>query len=201
MNEEQQTPAQVAELLGVGTTALKKYALLLEQHGHAVGRNDKNHRYYTGTDIGIIKAMLVLNRSKGVQLERAADIVTSIDTDIEAILGSGDTETDTHNTELTVTTTQDGVSSALIAAFVTQQQELFRNMEKMMSEYQAEISTQLLEQVERFDKQEEKLDKQTKQIEDQSKILSEQAKTIKEMQKQIEDIPKAKHSFWSKFFQ
>lgn len=153
MEIEQKTPAQVADFLGVGTTALKKYALLLEQHGHTIGRNDKNHRYYTGTDIGIIKAMLILNRNKGVQLEQAADIVTSVDTDISLILKNDDTKNVTYDAVPTVTATQKPNIASLIAPIMAQQKAQYNALreelaerDKLMIQLQSEVATQLQEQ-------------------------------------------------------
>lgn len=80
------SPKQAADLLEIGTETLKKYALLLEQNGHTIRRNARNHREYIGKDLALIKAMLILNRDKSVLLEDAASIVTSSDTDVEKII-------------------------------------------------------------------------------------------------------------------
>lgn len=55
------TPSEAANFLKIGTEILKKYALLLEQNGHTIRRNARNHREYIGEDLALIKAMLILN--------------------------------------------------------------------------------------------------------------------------------------------
>jgi len=145
MNNRPMAPGQAADYLGVGTTALKKYASLLEQNGHTIGRNDKNHRLYVGEDIALIRAMLILNRHKSVPLEEAASIVTSAGTDIAEILSYDDSHSDTHDdvhtTEPTVTTTHIAPSPSHVPEFVTQfiatlqeQASAFESMREEMRE-------------------------------------------------------------------
>ena len=100
------SPRQASDFLNVTTSALKKYALLLEANGYVVSRNELNYRMYSGQDIAMIRAMLILNRVKSVQLEEAASIVTSSDTDIQQILEMDDTQHDTKNDVLPVTKSQ-----------------------------------------------------------------------------------------------
>lgn len=86
------TAKQVADILGFTTTNLKHYASLLEQNGHTLHRNTRNHREYTAHDIKLLRAMQTLNREKSMLLEDAASLVVSSDTDIDAILAPKMTE-------------------------------------------------------------------------------------------------------------
>lgn len=77
---------ETAEKLNFTTTNLKHYASLLEQNGHTVFRNTRNHREYSLHDVDLLMAMKILNRDKSMLLEDAASLVTSSDTDIQSIL-------------------------------------------------------------------------------------------------------------------
>ena len=80
------TAKETAEKLGFTTTNLKHYASLLEQNGHTIFRNTRNHREYSLHDVDLLTAMKILNRDKSMLLEEAASLVMSEDTDLQAIL-------------------------------------------------------------------------------------------------------------------
>ena len=92
MDDQRLTAKQTADILGFTTTNLKHYALLLEQNGHTLYRNSRNHREYTEYDVKLLRAMQTLNREKSMLLEDAASLVMSSDTDIDAILAPKMTE-------------------------------------------------------------------------------------------------------------
>ena len=80
------TAKETAEKLSFTTTNLKHYASLLEQNGHKIFRNTRNHREYSLHDVDLLTAMKILNRDKSMLLEEAASLVMSEDTDLQAIL-------------------------------------------------------------------------------------------------------------------
>lgn len=211
VNDRPMTPGQAADFLDVGTTALKKYALLLEQNGYSVGRNDKNHRVYTSGDMAVIRAMLILNRHKSVALEEAASIVTSADTDIAEILSYDDTGVDTnsgvHNTEPTVTTTHVATGTQHIADLMTQLQE----RDKAYKNFMTLVETTLKEQAVTIEVLREELQERDKrQIESTGSIsesMKQQMETIEAMRKEIEALRKQQveqaakpTSFWGRLF-
>lgn len=86
MEQQVFTSGEAARFLHVSTSTLTKYAGLLEDNGHKIQRNPKNHRCFYGDDMARIKAMVILNRMRSIPLEEAATLVTKADADIAAIL-------------------------------------------------------------------------------------------------------------------
>jgi len=185
MNNDNLTPAQAADFLDISAHTVKKYARLLELRGHTVARNGLNHRIFTGTDMALMQAMVVLNRDKSVNLEHAADIVTSSDTDISEILGRTVTESEPYTVDSTEIAVQGGHNMELLTQIFTQYQNDIITMrtemearDQLMIEVQSQISTQLSEQ---------------------AATIEELREEVAELRKQAEDKPEPT-SIWSRLF-
>ena len=156
MSNQLMSPKQASDFLNVTTSALKKYALLLEANGYAVSRNELNYRMYSGQDIAMIRAMLILNRLKSVQLEDAASIVTSSDTDIQQILEMDGAHDGTNNDVLPVTQSQITDVSAHLTGLISSLQSEIQDRDALHTQLlaaiddklsvQRDINTQLMEQ-------------------------------------------------------
>lgn len=96
MNSDTLSPAETSKFLELSAVNLKKYAIMLENNGHNIGRNGRGHRVYNDTDIKLLRAIIVLNRTKNMNLDDAAERVCESDIDIDMILNSG-TSNDTNN--------------------------------------------------------------------------------------------------------
>ena len=183
---EKLTPKQAADFLELGSEVLKKYALLLEHNGYTIGRNSMNHRYYTGNDLALIKAMIVLNREKSVPLEEAASIVTSSDTDIEKILGSAVTHNTVHNEVHSVIPLQITHELQTLRSFLEKQQQdneslrdEIKGHEKLLLDFQERVSNKLDEQAE---------------------LIKQQNETIRELKKELNESKEQPKSIWGKLF-
>jgi len=196
---EEYTPKQAADFLEIGTETLKKYALLLEQNGHTVHRNARNHRVYNGTDIALIKAMITLNRDKSVTLEHAASIVTSADTDIEEIIGKNGRngiQNGIHTAVPTVTTLQDNAWMEFYNSFLMELKGLKSENEAL----QLLIVENTEKHVQAFQEVSSRIDNQAKIIEEQSKAIAEQSATIAELHKRLDEAARKKPSLWARLF-
>lgn len=194
MGNDKLTPRQASDLLGIGTETLKKYAALLEHNGHSIGRNARQHRYYTGTDIDLLRAMIVLNRDKSVTLEDAASIVTSSDTNISTILGE---------TDPTVTATvQSTEVSTVIPLQLTQEMnqiiELIQNQYEVINTLKSEIELRDREQTDFMVEISKKLDEQKELNKDQLVTIEKLSMEIEELKNQT--INKPNPSFWARLF-
>lgn len=183
---EKLTPKQASDFLEIGSEVLKKYALLLEHNGHTIGRNSMNHRYYTGEDLALIKAMMILNREKSVPLEEAASIVTSSDTDIESIIG----DSVTHNAGIepvhSVIPLQITHELQALRTFLEKQQEdnlalreEIKGYDKFLHDFGARVSNKLDEQVE---------------------LIKQQNEQIRELKKELNEAKEQPKSVWAKLF-
>ena len=146
MSDQLMSPKQAADFLNVGANALKKYALMLEHNGYKVSRNEMNHRIYSPADVAIIRAMLILNRIKGVQLDVAASKVAASDADIELILSYGDTRPVEHTAVSTVTQSQITDVSLQLTELITSLQSELQSRDALHIELAASIDDKLSEQ-------------------------------------------------------
>lgn len=64
--------AQVAAMIGVSTSSMRKYALAIEKHGGNVQKDEKGDRIYTVTDVNAFKRLRQLI-AQGMVLENAAE--------------------------------------------------------------------------------------------------------------------------------
>lgn len=64
--------AQVAGMIGVSTSSMRKYALAIEKHGGIVQKDVKGDRLYTVTDVNAFKRMRQLI-AQGMTLEEASE--------------------------------------------------------------------------------------------------------------------------------
>lgn len=180
------TPKQAADFLEIGSEVLKKYALLLEHNGYNIGRNGMNHRYYTGEDLALIKAMILLNREKSVTLEDAASIVTSSDTNIEEILGY----TVTHNT------VHNDVHSVIPLHITNELQSLRGFLEKQHSDNEA-----LREEIRAHDKLLlDFQDRVIQKLDEQAELINKQNEQIRNLKKELNETREQPKSVWSKLF-
>lgn len=180
MSDQLMSPKQAADFLNVGANALKKYALMLEHNGYNVSRNEMNHRIYSPADVAIIRAMLILNRIKGVQLDEAASKVTASDADIALILSYDDTRPTEHNAVSTVTESQVPAVTAQVAEYITELQEEMRARDALHIEFVASIDDRLNEQA-----------KVTAQLLEQNEALLAKVEALEK---------ESKRSLWSRLF-
>lgn len=68
---------EVAELLKINTSTLRKYALLLENEGYPFYYNERNQRGYLDKDVLIFQRLMNVVQSKGMTLKRGAEAVMS----------------------------------------------------------------------------------------------------------------------------
>ena len=186
MDNDKLTPRQASDFLGIGTETLKKYASLLEHNGHFIGRNARQHRYYNGTDIGLLRAMIALNRDKSVTLEDSASIVTSADADIKSIL---------NETGATVTS---NVESTEVSTVIPLQIKEMTELMTVISDSINELHTDhgILERALALREQ--------SQSEFERKVLekiSEQSKQIEQLKMELEASKETQPpSFWARLF-
>src|SRR5690625_1745284 len=64
------TPSDTAEMLGMKTATLRKYANIMELEGHVFEYNDKGHRIYRDKDIKMLRDINAA-RKNGQTVEQA----------------------------------------------------------------------------------------------------------------------------------
>lgn len=71
------SPSDVATLLGIKESTLRKYALILKDCGYHFHVNDKGQRWYYNRDVIVLKKLIQTKQSPDMTLEQAADAVVS----------------------------------------------------------------------------------------------------------------------------
>lgn len=69
------SPSDVSSLLQIKESTLRKYSLLLENVGYSFQRNNQNQRWYTDTDIVVLKKLMSLKNSTDMNLKECAEAV------------------------------------------------------------------------------------------------------------------------------
>lgn len=199
--QEEYTPAQVADQLGVGATAVRKYSALLEQHGHKIERNNKGYRVYSGHDVALLQALLILNRDRSMTLDAAAASVTASDAPIADILRlGGATESGVLAAAPTAMQAQppsvagDVASYEAAVALIEQLQHQIELSNSMHTKFMAAIDEKLEEQYSVIATQSEEMERQSEQLKLQAEMIEEQSKKLDELT-QLQ-----KRSFWAKLF-
>lgn len=162
------SPKQVVEQLDLTTETLKKYSLLLEKAGMDVERNKRGHRQYSEGNLQLIKALMFLNKEKSVNLEDAAEMVTSSDFDFEIMNG---TTTVTDNGVITLQHNGIPLQNELATTVMNQLQLLQSKLELQDQrdiEFQKIVTNRLEEQRNLIVKQEEALEKLSQQLEEEN---------------------------------
>lgn len=77
--------AAIAEIVGISKTSVSNYASILEQHGYTIARNARQHREFTERDIEIVKALIALNKQRGIKLNDAAQLVLAPDFELSVV--------------------------------------------------------------------------------------------------------------------
>lgn len=75
--EKTYTGREVAELLGIGASTLRKWSMLLEQHGYWFQRDSQNRREYRSLDVAALQRFYRLTKDQLFPLEEAAHMIVS----------------------------------------------------------------------------------------------------------------------------
>lgn len=135
MNNDTLSPAETSKLLELSAVNLKKYAIMLENNGHNIGRNGRGHRVYNDTDIKLLRAIIVLNRTKNMNLDDAAEKVCESDIDIEMILSNG-TSNDDNNSGIALPSTVIPLQSEEVTVQVPEE---YRSMLEQMQKQNEDL--------------------------------------------------------------
>ncbi|MFC4024352.1 hypothetical protein ACFOUV_11155 [Oceanobacillus longus] len=68
-------PADIANLLGVKESTLRKYSILLENAGYKFNRNNQNQRWYNEYDVIALQKLVTLKNSGDMSLKECAEAV------------------------------------------------------------------------------------------------------------------------------
>lgn len=85
MNSNQYATADFAELVGVSKASVNNYVTILDDCGYVVTRDHRNYRQFTDRDVAIFKALVSLNKERGLKLKDAAQVVVAPGFKLESV--------------------------------------------------------------------------------------------------------------------
>lgn len=174
---------ETAEKLSFTTTNLKHYASLLEQNGHTIFRNTRNHREYSQDDVDLLLAMKILNRDKSMLLEDASSLVTSSDTDIQSIIQKNSERIVANIREVAQDSEDDIREVTVIDAFWSQISERDKKYLQLLKAIDEKLTEQMNE---------------NKQLKEEIILIRNELEELKTPK--IEEIASNKISIWQKIF-
>lgn len=164
------TADQVATMLDIKTSTLRKYAGLLSKQGYKFHTNEKGHRGYFNQDVAVLKKLTEIKESTDMTLERAANaVMTWVDT---SDISGSDTQLPVDNERYN---------------------KRFDELEKKIEE-QNEIIKQLIKTIDETDRKRESAMKQ------RDHIMNQYVNEIQETKKLIAATQEEKKGFLQRLF-
>jgi DNA-binding transcriptional MerR regulator len=108
---------EMARTLDMSPSTVKKYYLLVEQHGYRFKRNQQGHVMFSEQDLQLFRKLIQMKNEPGITLPKAVEKVMSLITDITVITDEVITDT----TPITVMTEK---FETLKELFLNQQHQL-----------------------------------------------------------------------------
>ena len=178
------SPKNVQDLLGIDSSTLRKYAILLEGHGYPIHRNTKGHRGYFDKDVSTLRQLIEISKQDGMTMERAAIFV---------VTGVSEKE-------------RTGTETVVVPLQTTNDQEIQQdyNYEKLLEriEHLEQINLDLIkhltEKAVREASQEEKLSQILNYVKRTEQFLAERSKIEEETRRQIAAASEKKWWKWWK---
>jgi DNA-binding transcriptional MerR regulator len=156
------TPSEVSKLLKISGSTLRKYCLLLEQHGIEFKRNANNSRSYSDEDVISLQRLISLSSNGDMSVENAA-MVVSVGVNTEKMLFGERTHNDKENaTNNDVERHSDDIAATMLKEIMSLKEEIqgqkevidgFRVAQEKRDKYFVEILEQLQGKIDVFNEQ------------------------------------------------
>jgi DNA-binding transcriptional MerR regulator len=121
------SPGDVATLLDIKESTLRKYALILKDAGYHFNVNAKGQRWYYNKDVIAIKKLIEIKQNPDMTLEQAANAVVSWynQSNVSLVITENEDNKDQHNDDITE-----------LKEMITQQNIMFQEVFKRMDQQQ-----------------------------------------------------------------
>jgi DNA-binding transcriptional MerR regulator len=132
--------SDVATLLKIQESTLRKYCIMLEEHGYKFHKNEQGHRGYFNNDVIALKRLIEVKNHPDMTLKRACDAVVSWSKD--------NAKTDHDTKDITLDTRHNEGYNALLKEFeeFKKQQEVFnKQLIEQLQKQQEYIQNSLVE--------------------------------------------------------
>lgn len=153
------TPAEVSKLLGISSSTLRKYCLLLEQHGIEFERNANNSRKYTEVSVIALQKLITLLNRGDMTVESAASVIGIGERTKAENMHKTEDSTVTHNA---VERHNDDITGVMLKEIMSLKEEIqeqkevidgFRVAQEQRDKYFVEILEQLQGKIDELNEQ------------------------------------------------
>lgn len=169
----------VAKQIGVSPSTIKKYYLLVEQHGYRFKRNNQGQLTFSDNDLKLFREIIATKNKPGITVQKAIEIVMSSITDL-AIREEDITDITDRTVISAMTKHMDEIKNIVI------------NQNKLLLEQQEEIKRLIQEQ-----EVNRKLIEEAA-VKKRDELLMQSIKETQELKEEIRE--QAKKSWWKKLF-
>lgn len=123
------SPAEIATVLKIKTSTLRKYALLMENAGFTYEKNKQGHRYYSDTNLIALQKLITFTHNGDTSLKESAEAVFMWSK------GNDMTYRDTtQGTPASVTTRDDEIGNESFLIMLKSQQAIIESMGELLDE-------------------------------------------------------------------
>jgi DNA-binding transcriptional MerR regulator len=189
--------SEVAEILKIGNSTLRKWCAALESEGYSFSRGANNSRLYSDKDIAIIRRLRELVQVRKMALETAANAVVTIHSEegrADSVrYESGDHDRSSSVPSVLVQDEETNEKLDEILEYVKRQDERLERQELAI--------TELVRQLEKRDKYiEERLEERDKALMASFRQKQEETQQLIAAAKEEEEQEQRSKGFWSKLF-
>lgn len=164
------SPGEIAKLLNVKESTLRKYSILLEKTGYTFQRNNQKQRWYSDNDVIALQKLVTLKNNADMSLKDCAESVYlwAKGGNVTQELPVTDNDTERYNND------------------ITQMKELILKQNELIGEL-----------FNRLDRQQQYIENRLNQ---QEELLKKSINDSQEQQKMIVEIAEEKRGIFSRFF-
>lgn len=172
----------VSDILGMSSSTVKKYYLLIEEHGYRFKRSQEGHVLFSESDIQLFKKLIEVKNQKGMTLPKAVKRVISSMTDVTVM------------TDEIMTDTTDITAITVMTEDIGQIKEIMLKQNQMLMSQQEQINSLLIEQ-----QQSKKLIESNSTKRDE--LLMQSIRETQEVKKMLAAASQeSKKKWWQKLF-
>jgi DNA-binding transcriptional MerR regulator len=179
----------VAKELGMSPSTVKKYYLLIEQHGYRFRRTQQGQVMFTDYDVQLFRKLIQLKNEPGMTLQKAVEKVMSLITDITVATDT----TDMSDTKDIV----DPTTMTVITEDLNQLKEILAKQHELLQIQQQQINKLIQEQ----EKNQKRLESG---VSERDKLLMQSIRETQETKRLLlevkEQIAAAQEKKWWKFW-
>lgn len=162
MNERVYWTAEVSEMVGIGTSTIRKYSLALEAKGYIIQRNEKQQRAFTSRDVTTLKRLKELTQVGGMTLDNA----------IKTFIAESENEDVTEAHDVEERDTGRSGEMAAILEYMKRQDERIDKLERFNRELVDKLDQQTKYLADKIDRRDEQMTGAIRELQESKRLIA-----------------------------